>query len=57
LRQHTTSDILPRSGRATEGATTLLTEYPDLAIILDAWPKLPIDIRAAVIASVKAGGV
>jgi len=38
--------------RATESATSLLTEYPDLAVVVAAWPELPDAIRAGIVAMV-----
>jgi hypothetical protein len=57
LRQEATASVVPRPTRATKNATKLLTEYPDLAIILDAWTELPHVVRAAILAMVKDGSV
>jgi len=40
--------------RATESATSLLPEYPELAVVLAAWPELPEAVRADIVAMVKA---
>ena len=45
---------MPRPPAATKSATKLLTEYPDLSIILDAWPELPTAVRAAGLALIAA---
>jgi len=44
----------PRLPRATRGATGPLPDDPDLAAVVDAWPKLPEAIKACIVAMVKA---
>jgi hypothetical protein len=43
-----------RTPTATENATHLLPDDPDLAAVVDAWPHLPEAIRAAIVAMVNA---
>ena len=54
LRQGATANVGPRPVRATECATSLLSEYPDLAVVVAAWPELPEAVRAGIVAMVKA---
>jgi hypothetical protein len=54
LRQVTTECDGSRPRRATESATRLMAEYPDLAVISSAWPELPEAVRAGIVAIVKA---
>ncbi|MFI5454869.1 MAG: hypothetical protein ACHRXM_05400, partial [Isosphaerales bacterium] len=54
LRQGATANVCPRPVRATESATSLIPEYPDLAVVLAAWPELPEAFRAGIVAIIKA---
>ena len=56
-RQEATASDMPRPLAATKSATTLLADDPDLAVVLAAWPDLPLAVRAAVVATVKAASV
>jgi hypothetical protein len=49
LGQVTTADGGSRPGRATESATRLMAEYPDLAVVLAAWPELSEAVRAGIV--------
>jgi hypothetical protein len=57
LRQGATTDGGTRPGRATESATMVNAEYPDLAVVSAAWPELPEAVRAGIVAMVKAATV
>jgi hypothetical protein len=57
LRQITTVNVVPRPVRATESATRLMAEYPDLAVVSAAWPELPEAVRAGIVAMVKTATV
>jgi hypothetical protein len=52
LRQVTTVNVGPRPVRATESATRLMAEYPDLAVVSAAWRELPEAVRVAIVAMV-----
>jgi hypothetical protein len=56
FRQAATASVGPRPACATESATSLLPEYPDLAVVLAAWPELPEAVCAGIMAMVKAMG-
>jgi hypothetical protein len=57
LRQLTTENGGQRPARATESATRLMAEYPDLAVVLAAWPELSEAVRAGIVAMVNAASV
>jgi hypothetical protein len=49
--------VAQETGKSTISSTRELAAIdPDLAAILNAWPTLPVAIRAGVLAMVKAGG-
>jgi hypothetical protein len=55
LRQVTTANAASRPVRATKCATSLVTDEPDLAVLLAAWPELSETLRVGIVAMVKAG--
>jgi hypothetical protein len=57
LRQGATTNGNTRPGCATESATSSLNDDPDLAVVVAAWPELPVAVRAGIVAMVKAATV
>ncbi len=53
-RQDATENGSERLPTATQNATRLLPDDPDLAAVVDAWPKLPAAIKAGIVAMVRA---
>jgi hypothetical protein len=52
-RQEAESSVMPRPTAATKNATNLLSEYPDLAVVVANWRHLPDEVRTAILAIVK----
>jgi hypothetical protein len=53
-RQEPTDNDQKRPPTATENATWLVPEDPDLATVIEAWDRLPAALRAGIVAMVKA---
>jgi hypothetical protein len=52
--QEATASVNPHPTGATSSATVSLSNDPDLAAIIDAWPALPEAVQAGILAMVKA---